>query len=122
MTDRWRGNSDVFLMDPVRWPPAEASSEQLFESNTEPDEAEELSPRDRWKRKLARAWMNSNSPRYWTEPPVDPVTAITTPAAINSRKGSGAVTPEEIEAFKARERAAFAERISRQWASNLAHL
>jgi hypothetical protein len=115
MSDRWRGNSDVFLMDPSRWPPAPVEP---------PDEVDEpeLSPREKYKRKLARAWMNSKSPRYWTDPPVDPVTAITTPAAINPRKGSGPVTPEEIAEFRARERQAFAERISRQWASNLAHL
>jgi hypothetical protein len=119
MSDRWRGNSDVFMMDPFRWPPSNILDENI--DSPEPDEPE-LSPREKYKRKLARAWMNSNSPRYWAEPPVDPVTAITTPAAINPRKGSGPVTPEEIAEFRARERQAFAERISRQWISNLAHL
>jgi hypothetical protein len=110
--------SSVFIMD--RGPrfgdaPAAAPPE-------EDDSDSELSARERYKRRLSRQWMQSAAPRNWVELPVDPVTAITTPAAVNSRKGAGAVTNEEIEEFRARERQAFAERISRQWISNLLHL
>jgi hypothetical protein len=44
------------------------------------------------------------------------------PAAMNPRKGSGPVTPEEIAAFRAAERAAFAERLTERWRWNLYHL
>jgi hypothetical protein len=82
------------------------------------------------KHELSRAWIaprrapwgQTGQPKYWNEPAVDPVTTITTPAAINSRKGAGPVTPEEIEQFRVAERAAFAERLRERWRWNLFHL
>jgi hypothetical protein len=82
------------------------------------------------KYELARAWIapqrapwqQTAQPKYWNEPPVDPVTTVMIPAAMNPRKGAGPVTPEEIEQFRAAERAAFAERLRERWRSNLFHL
>jgi hypothetical protein len=92
-------NSDALMMpEPGRWPP----------------------PID--KRDLARQRLNPKAPKYWTEPPVDPVTAITTPAAVNPRKGSGPVTPEEIERFKAAQQAEFIRQLNERWRNNLFHL
>jgi hypothetical protein len=119
MNDRWAGNSDVFMFEPSRWPPAPV---ELPDEPDEPGEAEELSPRDRYKRKLSRAWMNSNSPKYWTEPPIDPVEQVTVPAAVNPAKGSGPVTAEEIAEFKANEREEFKRQLTERWRNNLMHL
>jgi hypothetical protein len=108
--------SSVFIQDPgPRFGDLPAAAPP------EPDEPE-LSPREAFKKKLARAWMNSAAPRTWDEPPTDPVTAVVVPAAINTRKGSGAVTPEEIERYRVAEQKAFQERLQRQWISNLSHL
>jgi hypothetical protein len=108
--------TSVFIMDPgPRFgdPPRAAP----------PEEAEpELSPREKYKRKLSRAWLNSKSPRYWTEPPVDPVTAVLVPAAVNPRKGSGPLTEEEIELFRALQRLEFAAELRQRWQNNLMHL
>jgi hypothetical protein len=76
------------------------------------------------KRDLTTAWMTTRAPKYWNEasPVVDPVEQVTVPAAINPRKGSGPISADEIEAFRAAERAAFRERLQRRWINNLMHL
>jgi hypothetical protein len=79
---------------------------------------------------LSRAWIapqrapwgQPSQPKYWNEPPADPVTTVMLPAAVNPRKGAGPVTPEEIEELRAAERRAFAERLSQRWRWNLFHL
>jgi hypothetical protein len=122
MSDRWRGNSDVFLMEASRWPPAEGQAGTIVPASTgEPDEPE-LSPREEYKRKLSRAWLRSKPPKYWTEPPVDPVTAVVVPAAVNPRKGSGPLTEEEIELFRALQRLEFAAELRQRWQNNVMHL
>ena len=89
------------------------------------------------KRELSEAWLAPRRvlspweqptrspmyPEYWNTGPVDPVTTVTEPAATNPRKGAGvSLTPEEIEARRAAERAAFSELLSRAWTSRLYHL
>ena len=95
----------------------------------EPEPALQLSPREQARHDLQRAWIappqpwgRASQPRYWNDPPTDPITAVTTPAAINPRKGAGPVTPEEVAAYRAQEAAAFRERLTRRWISNLNHL
>jgi hypothetical protein len=116
-------NSDVFMLpQPPRWNDPLPYSVRRFSHATDDASEPKLSPREKYKRKLARAWMNSAAPRYWDEPPIDPVTAVVVPAAINPRKGSGPVTAEEIERHRAAEQATFVERLQRRWISNLSHL
>jgi hypothetical protein len=88
------------------------------------------------KRRLSEAWLAPRrvpspweqatqtpmQPQYWNDPPVDPVTAVVEPAAINPRKGSGPVTAKEIEQVRAEQRAEFARRLSERWRWNIAHL
>jgi hypothetical protein len=81
------------------------------------------------KKDLSRAWISppvapwrAAQPRYWNDPPTEPVTAVTVPAAVNPRKGSGPLTPEEIAEYRAAEREAFAERLRERWRWNLYHL
>jgi hypothetical protein len=120
MTDRWRGNSDVFLMEPSRWPPAENAG-TIVPPFPEPDEPE-LSPRERYKRKLARAWMNTNQPQNFSRLPVqNTVEQIVVPAAQAWNKGAG-VTPEEIESNRAAARRELAERQAKAWQSRVSHL
>jgi hypothetical protein len=90
--------------------------------------------RQRHKAELSRAWLSpprapwgSSMQPQWpqtfaAEPILGPVETVTRPAEINPAKGSGPVTAEEIEAFRARERAAFKERLMAQWMWNIAHL
>jgi len=85
------------------------------------------------KAELSRAWispvrapwgLSTRSPQWpqtWNTEPVDPVETVTTPAAVNPRKGAG-ISAAEIEAWRAVERAAFAERLRERWRSNLFHL
>jgi hypothetical protein len=47
MNDRWRGNSDVFLMEPFRWPPENVDNAESDINISEPDEPE-LSPREKY--------------------------------------------------------------------------
>jgi hypothetical protein len=86
------------------------------------------------KAELSRAWISPQrapwgqatrtpmQPQYWNDPPVDPVTAVVEPAAINPRKGAGPVTPEEVEKVRAEERSAFARRLAERWRWNVSHL
>ena len=122
MTDRWRGNSDVFMMpQPARWPLPVAAP-----LPPEPDVDEALlSPRARYKRKLSRAWLNTNQPENFNRLPVQTsVEQVVVPAAQAWNKGAGAgtVTPEEIEQRRAAARQEFAERQSKAWQSRLYHL
>jgi hypothetical protein len=117
MTDRWRGNSNVFMMDVPRWPPEPAD-------DPPPDspEVEQLTPRERHKRAISRAWLTSTAqPRYWEMPVVDPMAQVVVPAASNPAKGSGP-TLVEIERHRAAEQAAFVERLRQRWINNLSHL
>jgi hypothetical protein len=105
---------------------------QPDQDDPQPDPDPELSPYEQQKHDLARAWIRPQQapwqrpaqPRYWNEtsPVVDPVTAVTTPAKINPRKGAGPVTPEEIAAYRRQEQAEFALRLARRHQSNLNHL
>jgi len=88
------------------------------------------------KRRLSEAWLvprrvpspweqatqTSPQPQTWAEPFLDPVATVTLPAAINRSKGGGSLTPEEVERYRAAERAAFAQRLEQQWRWNIAHL
>ena len=114
MTDRWRGNSDVFVMDAPRWPPKPAAAPP------EPDEPR-LSQREKWKRKLERAYLDPHAPKYWNDPPIDPVTTITTPAVVNPREGAG-LTLEEIEQRRVAQQTEFARQLAERWLWNVAHL
>jgi hypothetical protein len=88
----------------------------------EPDPDPDLTPYERHKRDLARAWLTSTAqPRYWEMPVVDPVAQVVVPAASNPAKGSGP-TPYEIERHRAAEQAAFVERLRQRWINNLSHL
>jgi hypothetical protein len=86
--------------------------------NTDP--APELSPAEQreseyqdYKKRLARAYLDPHAPRYWDRPARPPVERVLNP---------NAVTPEEIEQARQQARADFAQRISRQWQSNLFYL
>jgi hypothetical protein len=111
--------------------------DETVDAGEPPEPATALSPAaaraaayERHKHELSRAWLapqrapwgQTAQPKYWNSPPVDPVTTVMVPAAINPRKGAGPVTPEEIEQFRAAERAAFAERLAERWRWNLFHL
>jgi hypothetical protein len=96
-----------------------------------PDDPEPaLSPYEQQKHDLARAWIRPqqapwqrpSQPKYWNDPPVDPITAVTVPAKVNPRKGAGPISAEEIARYRAQEAAAFRERLTRRWISNLNHL
>src|SRR5262245_960190 len=120
LSDAWRmAQEPDETGDPVEPPePAKLSAAEARAAAYE-QHKHELSPA--WIAPQRAPWGTAQ-PRYWNDPPVDPVTTITTPAAINPRKGAGPVTPEEIEAFRAAERAAFAERLRERWRWNLFHL
>jgi hypothetical protein len=108
--------SAVFIMDRgVR------SGDAPRAAPPESDEPE-LSPREKYKKKLARAWLYPAAPRYWDPPPIDPIEQVTVPAAINPAKGSGPVTAEEIAEFKANEREEFIRQLTERWRNNLFHL
>jgi hypothetical protein len=74
-----------------------------------------------WRTPPAAPWRAAQ-PKYWNEPVADPVSVITMPAASNPAKGSGTLTPEEVEKARADERAAFAERLSKVWTSRVNHM
>jgi hypothetical protein len=107
--------SSVFILEPSRWPPPVA------DSPPDPPEVEQLSPYERHKRALARAWLYPAAPRYWEPEIRSPVAVITTPSSANAQKGSGP-TLAEIERHRAAEQAAFAERLRQRWINNLSHL
>jgi hypothetical protein len=116
--NRWAGNSDVFLMEPFRWPPENVDNAESDINISEPD----LSPREAFKRKLSRAWMSTNQPQNFSRLPVqNTVEQIVVPAARAWNKGAG-ITPEEIEANRAAARRELAERQAKAWQSRVSHL
>jgi hypothetical protein len=120
-------------------PPAAATAvEQQSEVPRSPGKRRELFYQQR-KADLSRAWLAPRrepspweatttpmQPQYW--PPtgtaiLDPVANVVLPAAINPSKGSGTtLTPEEVAAFRAAERLAFARRLAERWKWNVSHL
>jgi hypothetical protein len=95
----------------------------------DPEPEPQLSPYEQRKHDVVRAWIAPQTPwgqqaqpKYWNDPPTDPITAVVVPAKINPRKGAGRVTEAEIAAYRAAEQAAFRERLFRRWQSNVEHL
>jgi hypothetical protein len=116
MSNRWAGNSDVFMSSPSRWPEPAAppAAEPVLDAG--------LPAYERFKRSLSTAWKNPASPKNWDLPLVGSAQqALSSPKAWN--KGAGA-TPAEIEEYRAHagERAEFASRLRQRWRSNLSHL
>ena len=119
LSDAWRMAQDP---DPGETDPEPASARSPAEARAAAYEQQKYELARAWIAPQRAPWQTPMQPRYWNEPPVDPVTTVTVPAAINPRKGAGPVTPEEIAQFRAAERAAFAERLRERWRSNLFHL
>jgi hypothetical protein len=118
MIDRYRGNSDAFIMDVPRWPPAPVNDQE------EPEpEPEQLSPRDLYKRKLARQWIDPRAPKYWEMPPANSVAQVAVPSAANPPKGSGPpLSEEEIALYRALFRAEYISSLRARWQNDLYHL
>jgi hypothetical protein len=107
--------SRVFIMEPSRWPPEPAA-----DPPAEPEPA--LSPYEKFKYDISRAWLRTAAPRYWDPQVLDPVETVTTPSWRNPVKGAGPVTAEEIAEYKANEREEFKRQLSERWRNNLYHL
>jgi hypothetical protein len=109
--------SAVFINSGVRFgdPPAV--------NPPEPDDPN-LTPRQNFKNRLARAYLNTNQPQNFSRLPVqNPVEQVVMPAAQAWNKGAGdPVTPEEIEERRAAARREFAERQSKAWQSRVYHM
>ena len=86
---------------------------------------------------LARAWISPRRapweeptrspqwPLYWNAeyPILDPVETVMLPTSPSKGSGPGSLLPpEEVEALRAAERAAFARRLAQRWRWNLFHL